>query len=366
LFMPLRRPLILVVCLAGIVGLGAYAWHANNGASSAVRVDTDRSASASQQPVLVEVSPVLARTVVDGVSAVGTLVSNESVVLHPEVAGRVSAVRFRDGSAVSRGEILIELDAAVQLAELQQARAELTLAESNGRRIEDLFARKFVSGSALDEARSKLEVAKASVALAQAHLKRTKIRAPFDGIVGIRKVSVGDYVKDSDALINIEDIATLKLDFRLPEIYLSRLSPGQALEVSSDVAPGETYPAVIDAIDPQVDAEGRAVLLRARLANDHGRLRPGVFARVKVLFDERESVLLVPETALIPTGQTQYLYRVVGDRAQRVEVQTGMRRASEVEVIGGLSPGDKIVVAGQLKLRDGTPVSLARPVATSD
>jgi membrane fusion protein (multidrug efflux system) len=365
LFMPLRRLLILVLCLAGIVGLGAYAWHANNGATA--KAGADRAARAAQQPVLVEVSPLVARTVVDGVSAVGTLVSNESVVLHPEVAGRVSAVRFRDGSAVSRGEILIELDAAVQQAELQQARAGLTLAESNARRIEDLFARKFVSGSALDEARSKLEVAKASVALAQAHLRRTQIRAPFDGIVGIRKVSVGDYVKDSDALINLEDIATLKLDFRLPEIYLSRLSPGQALEVSSDVAPGETYPAVIDAIDPQVDAEGRAVLLRARLSNDHGRLRPGVFARVRVLFDERESVLLVPETALIPaSGQTQSLYRVVGDRAQRVEVQTGMRRASEVEVIGGLSPGDKIVVAGQLKLRDGALVTVTRSVATSD
>jgi len=369
-----RRPFIALLCVAGLVGLGVYAWRANGTTAPAptpvaAKGGGGASAPAAGNPsaVLVEVAAVEARTLVDDVSAVGTLVSNESVVLHPEVAGRVAAIHFRDGSVVKKGAVLLELDAAVQAAELQQARAELTLAEANARRIEDLFAQQFVSSSARDEATSKLAVARAAVALKQAHLERTRVRAPFDGIVGIRKVSVGDYVKDSDALINIEDIATLKLDFRLPEVYLGRLSPGQMLEVTSDVTPGEVFPATVDAIDPQVDAEGRAVLLRARLDNARGHLRPGVFARVRVLVDRRDGVLLVPESALMPApGQTQYIFRVEDGLARRVEVETGVRRATEVEIVRGLKSGDRIVVAGQIKLRDGAPVSVARPVAASD
>jgi membrane fusion protein (multidrug efflux system) len=361
-FMSLHRPLIAVLCVTGIVGLGLYAWRADGALPTpAPAVVPAAMGAAQQQPVSVEVSAVVVRTLIDDVSAVGTLVSNQSVILHPEVAGRVAAIHFRDGSAVRRGEILIELDAAVQAAELQQARAESTLAESNARRIEDLFARKFVSSSARDEARARLEVARASVALAQARLERTRVRAPFDGIVGIRKVNVGDYVRDSDALINIEDIAALKLDFRLPELYLGRVGVGQELEVSSDVLPDETFPAEIAAIDPQLDADGRAVLLRARLDNTHGRLRPGVFARVRVLIERRDDVLLVPEAALVPApGRTQFVFRVEDGRARRVEIKTGLRRAAEVEVVTGLAPGDRIVVAGQLKLRDGDPVTVVQ------
>jgi len=258
---------------------------------------------------------------------------------------------------VKKGDVLVELDSAVQSAEARQARAELSLAEANANRVEDLFARQFVSGSARDEAVSRLEVARANVALAQARFERTRIRAPFNGVVGIRKVNVGDYVREGDALINIEDIDVLKLDFRLPELYLARLKPGQKLEVTCDVAPGAVFLAEVEAIDPLVDADGRAVLLRARLANDEGRLRPGVFARVRLIVERRENVLLIPEAALIPApGQTQYVFLVREGVARQVGVKTGLRRAAEVEIVEGLAPDDLVVVAGQFKLRDGAPV----------
>jgi membrane fusion protein, multidrug efflux system len=310
-------------------------------------------------PVSVEAAVVQARTLADDVSAVGSLVSNESVVLRPEVAGRIAAIRFRDGEPVVRGEVLVELDAAVQRAELQQARANLTLADSNFRRTRDLFARKFVSQSSLDNARSQLEVARAGVALAQARLDRMQIRAPFDGVVGIRSVSPGDFVKDGDVLINLEDIATLKVDFRLPEQYLDRVRRGQVVEVTSDVLPGERFNAAVDAIDPLVDAQGRAVRLRANLENPEGRLRPGVFARVRLILAERSEVVVVPEAALVPApGNTQYVYQLIDDKARRVEVKTGVRRSSLVEIVDGLSAGAVVVTAGQLKLRDGTAVKI--------
>ena len=368
--MPSSRTLITLFSLVGLAALGGYAWHVNRtpapGQPVAAQVKTAGAGggggggAGQAAPVVVETQAVSVRVLDDDVSAVGSLVSNESVVLRPEVSGRIEAIHFRDGEPVRRGEVLVELDAAVQRAELQQARANLTLAEADFSRTQDLFGRKFVSRSSLDDARAKLEVARAGVALAQARLARMQIRAPFDGVVGIRSVSPGDFVKDGDVLINLEDIATLKLDFRLPELYLDRVRPGQTLELSSDVLPGERFAATVEAIDPLVDAEGRAVRLRASLPNPDMRLRPGVFVRVRLILAERGEVAMVPEAALVPApGDVQFVYRVADGKVQRVNVRTGQRRDAMVEIVDGLQPGMVVVTAGQLKLRDGAEVKVA-------
>ena len=373
--MPSSRTLITLFSLVGLAALGGYAWHVNRtpapGQPVAAQVKTAGAGggggggAGQAAPVVVETQAVSVRVLDDDVSAVGSLVSNESVVLRPEVSGRIEAIHFRDGEPVRRGEVLVELDAAVQRAELQQARANLTLAEADFSRTQDLFGRKFVSRSSLDDARAKLEVARAGVALAQARLARMQIRAPFDGVVGIRSVSPGDFVKDGDVLINLEDIATLKLDFRLPELYLDRVRPGQTLELSSDVLPGERFAATVEAIDPLVDAEGRAVRLRASLPNPDMRLRPGVFVRVRLILAERGEVAMVPEAALVPApGDVQFVYRVADGKVQRVNVRTGQRRDAMVEIVDGLQPGMVVVTAGQLKLRDGAEVKVAAASAT--
>ncbi len=367
--MPSSRRPIIVLSLIGLAALAGYAWHANrapapataqSAAAPATGAGGGSGGGAQAAPIVVETHTVQTRALADDVSALGSLVSNESVVLRPEVSGRIETIRFRDGETVRRGAVLVELDSAVERAELQQARANLTLAESNFRRTQDLFGRKFVSQSSLDDARAKLEVARAGLALAQARLARMQVRAPFDGVVGIRSVSPGDFVKDGDALINLEDIATLKLDFRLPELYLDRVRPGQALELSSDVLPGEVHSATVEAIDPLVDAQGRAVRLRASLVNPDMRLRPGVFARVRLILAERAELPVVPEAALVPApGNTQFVYRVEDGKVERVNVTTGQRRDAMVEVVDGLAPGAVVVTAGQLKLRDGAAVKVA-------
>lgn len=283
-----RRSVVIALCVLALAGVAGYGWYANQPRpAGSVAAVSAGGGGAAQVPVPVEVATAQRRAMADDVTAVGSLVSNESVVLRPEIAGRILRISFRDGEAVQRGAVLVELDSAVQRAELQQARAKLTLAQANSRRTEDLFERKFVSQSSRDNARAELDLARAGVNLAQARLDRTLIRAPFAGVVGIRSVSPGDFVQDGDALINLEDIATLKLDFRLPELYLDRVQLGQVLEMVSDVLPGETFTARVEAIDPLVDAQGRAVRLRASLANPGGRLRPGVFVRVRVVLAER-------------------------------------------------------------------------------
>ncbi len=370
------KALVLSLSTVGIIALAAYAWHAQRGlplpwqtaspSSQSSPVAPAQSGGASApggaMPIAVEVASVVTVSMPDEAAAVGNLRSNESVMLRPEVSGRISAIHFQDGQSVTRGQLLVELDAAVQRAELQQARANLELAESNFRRTADLFERNFVSLSAREEAASRLAVARATAELAGARLERMRIVAPFSGTVGIRDVSVGDYVKDGDPLVNLEDIATLKLDFRLPEAYLQRIRPGQAIDVVSDTLPGERFSATLTAINPQLDAQGRAAVVRAEMANPEGRLRPGMFARVRVLLAERPSVTSVPEEAIVPSaGEGNHVYRVVDGKVERVPVRTGVRRGTMVEIVEGLSPGEEIVTAGQLKLRDGVAVQVVSP-----
>lgn len=372
--MPAPRRLILILSLVGLAALAGYAYYANRTPTTPQPAGTAPAgqrgkgdAAGKAEPVGVETVTVTSETVADDVTAVGTLRSNESVVLRPEVAGRIATIRFREGGPVRRGEVLIELDAAVQQAEVQQAKANLALAEANYGRTDDLFKRKFLSHSARDEAASQLEVARANMALAQAHLDRTRIRAPFASVVGIRNVSVGDYVKEGDDLVNLEDIATLKVDFRLPENYLSRVRPGQTLEITSDAISDRRFEARVAAIDPLVDEQGRSVVMRATLPNEGLRLRPGMFARVRLILQQRADVAILPEEALVSApGNVLFVYRVVDGKAQRVEVSTGARRGTRVEVVRGLQAGDIVVTAGQLKLRDGAPVRVVRADGTGE
>ena len=203
---------------------------------------------------------------------------------------------------VRKGQLLIALDNALNEAEVAQMQAEYDLALSNLKRSEDLASRKFISSSAQDTAASNAQVAEAKLKLAQARLSKMRIVAPFDGVVGIRSVSLGDYVKDGTDLVNVEDVRILKVDFRLPERN-SDADQGRAdIEVVADALPGERFSGVIDAINPSIDANGRSLEMRARLENTGGKLRPGMFVRVRVIVGERANALLVPEEAIVPQG----------------------------------------------------------------
>ena len=309
-------------------------------------------------PVAVEVARVQAEQFTDEVSAVGSLKSAESVTLRPETAGRIARIAFRDGSEVGAGTLLLSLDAAIQEAELQQAEANLALARTNFQRSQELVGRKFLSQQTLDSAAATLKVQEAAVQLAAAKLAKTRIKAPFAGIVGLRNVSVGDYVKEGQDLINLEDIRSLRVDFRLPEAYVSRLKTGQLIDVASDATGGERFSARLEALDPAVDPNGRSIAVRARLDNRKGQLRPGMFVRVRVVLGERQGVLMVPEQAVVTGGQPS-VFRIVDGKAVPAKVRLGVRRDAKVEIVEGVAEGDLVVTAGQLKLREGAAV---RPV----
>jgi membrane fusion protein (multidrug efflux system) len=353
------RLIVISLAVAGLVGLGYLAYNANRAPAGGLAAPAGAPGKPGGPPggfaMAVEVVKVAASDFSDEASAVGSLKSNESVVLRPETAGRIAAFGFKDGAIVSKGTVLVTLDAAVQEAELQQAKANLALAQTSFQRNQELVAKKFLSQQALDTSSANLKVQQAAVQLAEAKVGKTRVKAPFNGMVGLRNVSLGDYVKEGQDLINIEDIATLRMDFKLPESYLGRVAKGQAVELTSDALPGQSFKAMLDAVDPLVDQNGRAISARARLDNAAGKLRPGMFVRVRLLFGDRKDVLMVPEQAIVPGAQPA-VFKVVEGKATLAKVRIGVRRAAQVEVVEGLVAGDVVVTAGQLKLREGAPV----------
>jgi membrane fusion protein (multidrug efflux system) len=296
------------------------------------------------------------------------------VVLKPEVSGRVTRLNFRDGEKVRRGQLLVQLDDQLPLAQLQQARAELSIAQANHKRNQELVAQNFISQRSVDESAANLQVAQAKLALAQATAARLRIVAPFDGIAGIRNINVGDYLKDGAEIVNIEDIEAIFVDFRLPERFQTKAQRGQTALVEIDALPGRKYAAVVQAIDPLVDANGRSIGIRGCIDNRNMELRPGMFARITAVFGQRDNARVVPEEAIVPQAGRQYVFRLVDGPdqdtkiAQRVEVKVGLRQPGRVEITQGLQPGDVVVTAGQQRIqKDGMPVrvlELNRTAAT--
>ena len=299
------------------------------------------------------------------ITTVGSLRSDEAVIVRPEVAGRVVEIAFQEGQRVTKGQVLIRLDDSVQRADLERARANLTLSKSKYERAADLRAKGFISGQAKDEAENTLKVAQADAELAAARLAKTEIRAPFGGIIGLRSVSIGDYVKEGQDIVNLEEIDPLKADFRVPEVFLSQVKAGQVLQVTMDALPDRTWPGQVYAINPLVDANGRAIAIRAQVPNADGKLRPGMFARVRLLTSEARDSLMIPEESIFPVGDDKFVYKVVDGRAMRQKVDIGLRREGQVEILGGLTAADTVVTDGIVKLRDGAPVRVANAAAAA-
>ena len=363
----------LVFAVIGIAAASGASWwlqkpaqppqRAEAGAGGAGAPGGGGAAAGAGRPVAVEAVTVRKMALRDDADAVGSLKSRQSVMLRPEVGGRITQLNFHDGQRVRRGQVLVQLDDQLPRAQIQQSRAELSIAQANHKRNQELVAQGFISQRSVDESAANLEVAQAKLALAQATAQRLKIVAPFDGIAGIRGVNVGDYLKDGADIVNIEDLDAVYVDFRLPERLQSKVRPGQTAQVTFDALPGVRYAALVQAISPQIDADGRAIAVRGCIDNRRLQLRPGMFARVTTVFSERSDALVVPEEAIVPDGTSPYVLKVVEGKepgsqvTRRTPVQLGVRSPGWVEILDGLSAGDLVVTAGQQRIRkDGTEV----------
>lgn len=363
-----------VVAVVGIAAASGAAWWYQHKPQSpqepgATAAAAGKPAAASSAPAgpgrapSVEVARVETIRITDDAQAVGSLRSRQSVMLRPEVSGRVTQINFRDADRVRRGQLLVQLDDQLPQAQVKQAEAELSIARANHKRNQELVEEKFIAQRVVDESAANLQVSEAKLALARATLARLKIVAPFDGVAGIRNISVGDYLKDGADIVNIEDLDAMYVDFRLPERFQTKVRPGQTALIDLDALPGQRFAALVMAVDPLLDANGRSVGVRGCIDNRQLRLRPGMFARVTPVFGVRDEARVIPEEAIVPQGGRQYVYRVVDGPdqdtriAQRVEVKVGLRQPGKVEIVEGLQANDMVVTAGQQRIqRDGMAV----------
>ena len=368
--MSLKKP-YLAIAFVGVAVASLAAWWLQKPTSAPTVAAAGGTAPAApgaggpQRPVSVEVAKAETAKLVDETQSVGSLRSNQGVMLRPEVGGRVSQVMFKDGQRVKKGQVLVQFDDQLPVAQLMQAKAELSIANANHTRNKELVAQNFISKRSLDESEAALQVAEAKLSLAQATLQRLKVLAPFDGVAGLRQINVGDYLKDGADMVNIEDIDAVLLDFRLAENFQTKIKPGQKAQVSFDALPGKKFTAVVQAIDPLIDANGRSIGVRGCIDNRQMQLRPGMFARVSAVFGERENALVIPEEAIVPQGGRTFVVKVVPGAnkdeqiSERVAVKIGLRQPGKVEVLEGLTLGDTVVVAGQQRLqKDGTMVKV--------
>ena len=363
-----------IVAVVGIVAASGLAWWSQNKSQPVAPMPTGTAASA--KPPAVDVAKVEVMRLTDDTQAVGSLRSRQGVVLRPEISGRITQLNFKDGDRVRKGQVLVQLDDQLPLAQVQQSRAELSIAVANHVRNKDLVAQNFISQRSVEESAAALEVAQAKLALSTATAARLKILAPFDGMTGIRVVNVGDYLKDGADIVNVEDIDAVFVDFRLPERFQSKVKKGQTASVNLDALPGQKFIALIQAVDPLIDANGRSVGVRGCIDNRQLLLRPGMFARVTSVFGERDNAKVIPEEAIVPLGGKAYVIRLKPGAtsearvSERVEVKLGIRRPGKVEILDGLDAGDTVIIAGQQRIqRDGTEVKVldlpkaASPVA---
>jgi len=306
-------------------------------------------------PASVTLAAVRSERVSQKLEALGNARANESVDISSKSSNIVTAVTFRDGERVKRGQVLVQLDDAQARADVAAAQAAVTESQSQYDRSRELLNTQALSKSSFDQLVATLAANRARLGAAQARLEDTVIRAPFSGRVGLRRVSVGTLISPGDVITTLDDTSVIKLDFSVPENFLASVREGLSIRASAPAFPGRTFAGSVASIDSRVDMNTRSVTVRALLANEDGVLKPGMFLNVTLSNDEREA-LVIPEEALTPEAERQFVYVVADGKVSKREVRIGGRRPGSVEVIAGLSAGERVIVEGTQKVREGASV----------
>lgn len=314
---------------------------------------------------LVSAQKPIIQDVMDIAEAVGTVRADESVIIRPEIAGKIVSFNFQEGEFVKAGTVLVTLDSEMFKAQLSQAEANLALSKINTWRAAFLLKKNFGKRSDHDEANTKLKINEAQVTFEKARLDKTTLIAPFDGIIGLRKFSLGDYIQIGQDLVNIEKINPIKVDFTLPEIYASHLKSGQEIELEAPALLDQKFKGQVYAINPHIDEEGRNLCIRAHLENSNLALKPGMFVKVKIILGTRKNSLVIPEEALIPSHDSVSIFKIVDQKAQLIKIKIGLRQKGVIEILEGIKADDLIITAGHNKLAPDMPVSLEKDPGAS-
>ncbi len=337
---------LLVVLLVALVGIDAsgYSAHADEGPKESRGVI---------------VAPARLSEFADRIEALGTTRANETVRLTTSVTGKIREIKFDDGEEVAAGDVLVVLETSEEEARLRAAQAVLAERRSAYARARELERQQFATTAQLEERQAAMREAEAQIGVIEAQIADRTIRAPFAGLVGLRNISVGALVAPGDLVTTLDDLDVIKLDFAVPATYLPVLRPGLEIVARSSAFAKEPFAGELRSVDTQVDPVTRSVVARALIPNPDGILRPGLLMTVE-LFKNRRQALVIPEGALIPRGRENSVLLVdeaAGKAVQR-DVVIGARRPGEVEILNGLTEGDRVITHGTLSVRHGEPVTV--------
>ncbi len=344
----------LVAYVLALLAIGAGVWFGFFANSDVAGKESRRPAGAT--PVIL--APVVEGPFADRLSALGTAVANESVALTANRSDLVKALHFDDGQEVEAGQVLLELQSAEEQSMLDEAKAMLVQREAAHARAVQLNSQEISPASEVQAASAMLDAAKSRVQTLEVTIRDHVVRAPFSGVLGLRQVSVGSLLQQSTVITTLDDLSVVKVDFTIPETWLSAVRVGQPVGARSDAWPGQVFSGKVSAIDTRLDKRTRSATIRAVVANPELKLRPGMLMKVDVDRGEAPS-RQVPEEALIQRGEAHFCY-VVGDDnvAREVEVEVGRRQVGRVELLGGLQTGQRVVVEGLVRVRDGAAVEV--------
>ncbi len=356
--------LTLVVVLLAVIFGGIFGWKYHTAQQMAA------AQAGGPPPAAIAATTVKQENWRPYIQVVGSLSAVAGIEVSSEVGGLVSAIHFNSGEQVTKGKLLLELDDETDQAALKGLEAERRLALLKYQRAAQLIKDKSVSKSDFDEARATLDNTSAQVESQRALLEKKKIRAPFDGRLGIRRVDLGEYLTPGAAIVPLEQLDPIYADFTLPERELSRIAEGQTIAVQVQAYPDRRFEGHIIAIDPGIQIGSRSFRVRAQLENADSSLRPGMFADVRVMMPTEDSVITIPGEAIsyAPYGDSVFLIEEKDGKkvVSRRQIQTGNTRNGRVEVVSGLQVGDEIVSAGHNKLRNGQPVVVDDKPAPSE
>lgn len=317
----------------------------------------------------VEASTPEIKTVYKKLKATGTLYPQQEITVTSEIAGRITQLPFKERELIHQNDLLIYLDDTVLQAELKKAKAAINLSQLKYERAKSLLGKGSGAQSEVDQALSELKINEANVAFAEAQLQKTQIRAPFTGYVGITRIDSGEYIKPGQVIAQLSDISTLKLSFRLPETYYQILKVGQIVEIEVGAYLNKKFTGKVISIDPQIDVEGRSVLLQAQIANPDLVLRPGLFANVELIIETHENALLVPEQAIqydnLAVEDNTFVYLAKKDKdkndvAMIQPVTIGVHENGKVEITQGISKNDLVITSGHVRLFPHAPIRMTK------
>lgn len=327
--------------------------------AAALALATSASAQGRGGPVQVFVQQATSSEFVDRIEAIGTLRANETVEITATVTDTVTGLYFDDGARVAEGDTLLTMADGEERALLEEENAAADEARRQLNRAQSLVGQGTISRSVLDERRRSYETAVARRRALQSRLSDRVITAPFDGVVGLRRISVGALVTPGDVITRIHDDSVMKLDFSVPSAFLAALAPGIAIQAEARALDGMQFNGEISSLDNEIDPVTRSLIVRAVLPNEDGLLRPGLLMSVELLKNPRMATI-IPEEALLPIARDTYVFVAVdgedGTIAERRRIVPGARRPGEVEVLEGLAPGERVVTHGAMRLRPGQAI----------